>query len=318
MNKNEECSIVKDLSSQYIDNIVSPDSKLFIEKHIENCCDCKKYYEDMKINILEEKNVEYRKENYELDYLKKIRKNMNILKIIIAIFFIVIFFIIGYFCIKYAKLNSIINQSYNKIEYMKNLSNYQLVKETNYINLKDNTSLNVTTNYYYKDGKYKIDSGNNINYYEDNSYNKICVYNDLKLIEYYESNVIEMKKGIIFNTFSEIISYKNNLNGIYKLALSIKNNRFNGIDCYVIRFGNDNSYKDIWISKKDFMVLRVVEEEYLDYFREELYSFTTNETTNDDVDASILNTDLYKDYTKNNYSYDATEEEKEYYNQIYK
>lgn len=315
MKDNNECDIVKDLSSQYVEDMVSSNTKEFIEKHIENCNNCKEYYETMKLNILKETNVENEKENCELNFLKKVRNKMSILKKIITIIVIIAFFALILFFIKYQKLTYIINQSYNQMENMKNLSNYLVTKQTNYIDFRDNSSsFTVTTNSYYKDGKYKIDFGDTTEYYEDDSYNKICVFNDLKQIDYYTQDIVEMKKGRVFNTlFCEIISYKNNLHGMYKFILSVREDRYNGIDCYIIRVGNDSSYRDVWVNKNDFAVFRVVEEEYLEYFREELYTFTTNTTTDDDVDSSILNTDLYKDYTKNNCSHESTKEEKQLY-----
>ena len=42
MNKNEECEIVKDLSSLHIDNMLSEKSKIFIERHLKSCTDCNK------------------------------------------------------------------------------------------------------------------------------------------------------------------------------------------------------------------------------------------------------------------------------------
>lgn len=47
-----ECDIVKDLIPSYMENELSSSSKEFIEKHIENCSDCKKLLAELK----EEKN----------------------------------------------------------------------------------------------------------------------------------------------------------------------------------------------------------------------------------------------------------------------
>lgn len=310
----DECDIVKDLSSQYIEDMVSPNTKVFIEKHLQNCCDCEKYYENMKISILEETKCETQKEDCELDYLKKVRNRMTILKAIISIFIIIILAVVGTIFFRYQKINGIINCSYNEIENMKELSNYKLTVRQKDIGYEEGlTSLDVTTCYYYKDGKYKIDSGNTVSYYEDNSYKKTCVYNDLKQIEYHTQDVIEMKKGRVFNIFTEIISYKTNLKGILKLALSIRSERYNGVDCYVLRMGNKNSYKDVWIDKEKCIVLKVVEEEYLSYFRETTYILEIDKTTNQDIDVSILNTNIYVDYTRIDLSYNVTEEAKEFY-----
>lgn len=202
--------------------------------------------------------------------------------------------------IKYYNISNVINEAYNKLEYMKNLDNYKLIQETTYKNFLDNSMYAVKTTYYYKDGKYKIELGDGIRYLEDDSYNKICVYNNLKQIEYHTQDFIEEKKGETLNVFSNIRNYKTLEKGISRLGLSLREERFNGIDCYVIRRGNNNSYVDIWIDKNQKITLRMVEEEYMHHYCETVYTFFENMVKDEDVDSSILNTERYKDYEKKN------------------
>ena len=44
MNKKIECEIVKDLASAYNQKIISEKSKKIVEDHIQECDECKKYY----------------------------------------------------------------------------------------------------------------------------------------------------------------------------------------------------------------------------------------------------------------------------------
>lgn len=308
MNKNYECDICKDLAIPYTEKLINSNSKIFVEEHLRNCEDCKKYYNDINSNILNEKENEERKQKKEVDFLKKIRRNMNYLKIFLSTVIVVILFIVLSACIKYQKVNKIVDNAYNKIEYLKTLDNYKLTKKTTNINYVENATFETTANYYYKEGKYKIDLGNTVLYYEDNSYNKIYVFNDIKQIDYYTQNFVENKKGKIFEEFLEIISYKKELPGLFKLMLSVREERFNGIDCYVIRNGNDKNYKDIWIEKKTNLVLRIVEEEHLKYYRETTYMFVQNEVIDQDVSTSVLENEQYKEYTKEDVIYNATKE----------
>ena len=39
-----DCDIIKDLMPLYIDDLLSDNSKKFVEDHINNCESCKKYY----------------------------------------------------------------------------------------------------------------------------------------------------------------------------------------------------------------------------------------------------------------------------------
>ena len=43
------CNIVKDLIPLYVDGCCSEESKKIVEEHIENCVECKKLFEDMKL-----------------------------------------------------------------------------------------------------------------------------------------------------------------------------------------------------------------------------------------------------------------------------
>lgn len=298
--KNNDCDIVKDLSIQYIEDMLSSNSKKFIDNHLSYCENCKKYYNDMNSNIFNESAKEGKKDRIEINHLKKINNHMNMLKtIIMSILIIIIIFIITCF-VKYYNISSVINEAYEKIEHMRNLNNYKLEQETISKDFVNNSEYTVKTTWYYKDGKYKIELGNGIRYLEDDSYKKICVYNDLKQIEYYEQNIIEEQKGDTLDVFCNIKNYKTLEKGISRLSLSLREERFNGIDCYVIRRGNNNSYRDIWIDKKEKITLRMVEEEYMKYYYETIYTFSEDIVKDEDVDTSILDTEKYKDYERKN------------------
>lgn len=313
MNNNDECDIVKDLAILYKENFINSRSKKFVEEHLKTCNECQKYYSDINLNILRETKNEKIKEKHELDFLKKVRKKMNILKVsLICIIIIITAVMIGVF-IKYQIVTRTINNSYNKIEYLKTLDNYKLTTKTLNINYTQNDTYEIATNYYYKNGKYKYNYDNTTCYYEDDSYNKIYVYNDLKQIDYYTQNFIENRKGSTFNIFNEIISYKNELPELFKLILSIRTERFNGIDCFVIRSGNKQSYTEVWIDKDTNLVLRRVEKEYLKLYRETTYTLVENEVTDEDVDSAILETEQYKEYTRNEVTNNATKEIKRIY-----
>lgn len=314
MNKSDECDIAKDLAAPYIENLINTKSKAFVEEHLRSCIQCQKYYNDMNADILNETQNEREKDNFELDFLKKVKKNMSILKIIIIIIIIIFSVIILSMIIKYKKVTKIVDCSYNSIESLKTLDNYKLTRKTVEVNYEKNTTFENISSYYYKDGKYKIDNGSYICYCEDDSYNEIWVYNDLKQISYYTQNFIEYKKGEVFDIFSEIISYKHELIGLYKIILSIRTDMFNGIDCYVIRVGNNNSYKDVWINKDSYVVLRTIELERSKYYREEIYTLDKNVVTNEDVDSSILEAKPYSDYIKNYVKYIAPKEIRNIYN----
>ena len=232
----------------------------------------------------------------------------NILKILLIFLICIILITIIILTVKNNIVINIIDKSYSKIEYMKELNNYKLKIRTIESDLKTNNTREYVQTYYYKDGKYKVESDNGISFFEDNSYKKICVYNDLKQIDYYNQNYVEFTKGKILNTFSEIINYKKISNTFYNLALSVRCERYNGVECYVIRFGNNTSYRDTWIDKNSFITVKVVNEDVGIFYREDSYLFYEDATTDEDVDKNILDSEKYNSYVKNYINNNLTEE----------
>ncbi|WP_296114390.1 zf-HC2 domain-containing protein [uncultured Anaerococcus sp.] len=77
-----ECDIVKDLMPLYVDDVLSENSKKFVEDHINSCESCKKYYEklssEIKIPVSKEvrfsdlRPIEYLKSNLSKKIIKKV------------------------------------------------------------------------------------------------------------------------------------------------------------------------------------------------------------------------------------------------------
>ena len=59
---------------------------------------------------------------------------------------------------------------------------------------------------------------------------------------------------------------------------------------------------------KKNIVLKRVEEVTSKYCRETIYTLYENVVTDKDIDASILETEQYREYTKNNITYNASTE----------
>lgn len=85
MNK-RECEIVKDLLPNYIDKLTSRETNDFIEEHIQTCEDCKKIYDDMKNEFYKQEKIE--KES--INFFKKHKKKLNILRTLIGILLVIL------------------------------------------------------------------------------------------------------------------------------------------------------------------------------------------------------------------------------------
>lgn len=96
MKKN--CEIVKDLLPLYLDEVCSEESKKLVEEHLKECNDCKKYLEELKFNIKENKihEINVFKKFVKSIYFKIIRNAILITILIIIISIPILHFINNY------------------------------------------------------------------------------------------------------------------------------------------------------------------------------------------------------------------------------
>jgi len=92
-------SVFKDLVPSYIENLTSEETNRQMQEHMEQCEDCRKYYIEMKEGFSDECFQEKKKENKNVDYLKKVRarnrKKILIITGTLLALFIMIF--VGYY-----------------------------------------------------------------------------------------------------------------------------------------------------------------------------------------------------------------------------
>lgn len=96
-----ECDLVKDLLFSYNDNILSTTSKDLVDKHLQECDECKKFLEEIKQDSNEEKQVK------EIDFLRSIKKNINKKNIIILVIFVFLIIIVLFNIQVYKNYNAV-------------------------------------------------------------------------------------------------------------------------------------------------------------------------------------------------------------------
>ncbi|MFE6170428.1 zf-HC2 domain-containing protein [Viridibacillus arvi] len=87
-------NVFKDLVPSYIENLTSEETNKQIEKHMEQCEDCRQFVKDMQEDLLVGRTHEQEKEDKNIDYLKKVRsknrkKIFTIVGTLLSIFFII-------------------------------------------------------------------------------------------------------------------------------------------------------------------------------------------------------------------------------------
>ena len=306
MNKSKECDVVKDLSSLHIEGMLSGGSKEFIEKHLENCNECKKYYNDLNSTFLNENKKEKNNDEIEINHLKKVNKKITTLKWILFGIIVTILIFMLYFFLKNAYIDSINDLNIVKmLDMQKNSTNYKLVHTTIQIDKKTNEKSIIEVVHYYKDGKHKEIASHlvdgkmieeTISFINDYTNEHINVFRSLKQIDY-QGNVISEYERDIFTMFISRVML--NDAGVGRLGLKTKTEIFDNKECYVVYESYNGTYRENYIDKETRDLIRVLSGSE-NFYHEELFTLTENVVTDEDVDESILKSDEYKEYKINN------------------
>lgn len=282
-----ECEIVKDLLPNYIENLVSDETRNFINNHISGCASCKKTLEDMQEKDTKDDEELLREEQVEIRQIKKYKKKTATLKISITLFLILIISVVFSIIVTYIPKYSIISNAYNKIEELSNLSNYKLITYQYYIDENTQEKYEFTSNFYYKDGKYKEENysnhSNTITTYGNINSDKVIEINNDKNTVFENTTFPYKQKSEIFGIFTDIYNYMENKSSI--LGLNINEDNLNNVKCYILKFGNSNeNYREIWINKDTMLPIREVQIIENEINFERTFTIETNVVLDDDVE----------------------------------
>ena len=325
---NNDCYIVNDLLPNYVEKLLSKETEKFIENHISSCESCKEKLQIMQEQYLDTKKNSEEEDKIEFDFLKKVKKKNQIFKIIAIIFFIIIFANIIFTYIKYNKITNILSESKISLQKYKEQENYSFSKENYQLDLTTQKELYNYTKYYYKDGMYKekhntesfnqtISSGKRTEYGKINTKNRITIYPNTN--EYYnvETNYIVKSKEDPMEWSTSFSVLKSDFNVIAKIwhdmNLEIRNDRYNGKECFVLRDDWKSGYNETWIDKETKLPIREISEKYNENYNELTISFYSGNVTDEDVAIPDEN-----NYIVKNVEETLDEKELKIYNEVMK
>lgn len=137
------CNIIRDLLPLYVDDVLSIDSKDFVESHLKDCSDCKKEYELMKEDLV----IPRENRDNSLKSIKKTLKSKKIKNIVLTIILTSIIIISSIELIFHR--NTLIKYDKNLIDIV-NINNniYSKFKAKNYyvINMHTIEDVNIDNN----------------------------------------------------------------------------------------------------------------------------------------------------------------------------
>lgn len=221
--KEKECKIVQDLLPNYIEKLTSKTSNEFIEGHLKQCSECKIILENMKneLNL----NIEKR-ENREVEYIKKYNRKMKLSKKILLIILGIVLIYILTVAYKYTiltiiqKRNEISNNSENRY----------------YHSLTETTIMEV----YKKDGIIKVNlqtvqgEGNITFWKNENTSEEYIFWNDSKIYSKNNGGILTVSPGSMM-TAPDVVSRL--IVAIHPMMF-IGTQKYNGIYCYNLKFND--------------------------------------------------------------------------------
>lgn len=113
-----DCKIVQDLLPNYIEKLTNEETNEYIEKHLKECKECTKMYENMKKELEIDTT---KRDKREVKYIKKFSNKLRILKMILLVILIAFIGIIGYKAI-------VIKSMQGKMDDYKDITNFHITK----------------------------------------------------------------------------------------------------------------------------------------------------------------------------------------------
>lgn len=148
MKNSKECDIVKDIIPIYIEKLTSTTTNNFVEKHIEECPQCKKTLENMKKTIKVDNDTN---EEKHINILKKYNFRMNLLKLLIIAIIIILFILAGFMYHNYKIYSNILEAKKTTMTNCNNINNLQYKKIVNSSYNTNNNSEIKETEVFFKD-----------------------------------------------------------------------------------------------------------------------------------------------------------------------
>lgn len=266
MNK---CKIIQDLLPNYVENLTSNETNEFIEMHLKECKECEKSADIMKKGI----DAEQKKLNKQIDYLKKYKRKMVILKAIISIIVIFVIVFLGNRLYNWQLISKIYDRN---VEYDIG-TNYKII-------VRDGRTGDITE-LLYKDG---------IGIYRAPNNNYIWTNKDLAyMIIEDENQYVELEEGSPATIIDETVtlptqgifgSAENKLQ-LLKLSLfkniSIHSEEYGDLECYVILTDGEK----VWVDKDSLFIVRIDSEGRTKEFFIETDTITDNDITLPDLSS---------------------------------
>lgn len=304
-----ECDVIKDLLPSYDAKLLSIKTNEAVEEHLNNCEECKIILKKMNMKCQNDINKQQ-----EIDYLKKYKRKMNIFKSVLLIIILIIVFFISMIIMRYNNTINIMKSVKNNIDEIQEKDNYTISIIEHRIDYQTKRDSTFVTTHYYKDSKYRTENNcininfdlinKNTSYYgEIDSNRRIQIVKDTKTVYKESRNYAYTKRESFLKDLKNEIEIFNADFGLFnnlfmKIGYGVREDQYNGKECFVIKSENNEGYGEFWIEKDSMMMIRRICENYNSSYTEKIYNISID--TVKDEDLIIPNLDMYKIENINN------------------
>lgn len=266
---NQNCKIVQDLLPSYIDKLTSSETNNYIEQHLRECKECQKCLLVMKKGL----ETEHLKDVKQIDYLKKYKNKMRLLKLISALVVVCLVLFTGIKVYKWQVL----------LKIYKHNVNYEL--GTNYKLTQRDGSTGIITEKYYKNGIRLVKRSDGIIIWENSKEKYFIDENKKAYIELQkdEPPVLDFDTTAtigVSQILNETISKSELLLLTLKNTIDIHVEEYGKHKCIVLLLNNEK----IWIDKESLFILRDDFEGKSNEFSIETNTVTDNELVKPNIE----------------------------------
>ena len=279
MNK-KDCKIIQDLLPNYVENLTNDETKEYIEEHIKECKECEKMYINMKKDFYKQET----QEKVNVNFLKKHKKKIKILKAIILSIMLIYFAVVVRRTIIMVQLSEKANANRTIDNYYARLYSYQgdtlIITET----FNNGEDYLTKMNWYSK----SIPDRKLIFYKKGDEKINLSEVGDKKYILNNENMIGTKVNPITFTTNGFLANLQ------YAFIIGIDATYCNGKQCYIIK---GNGYER-YIDKETGLAVREISKSSKNYSRDNdmvvdyKYEFDVvkdNDIQKPDISGAIIN-----------------------------
>lgn len=277
-----DCKIVKDLLPNYVEELVSKETKAYVEEHIDSCSECRQALKTIQKDI--NRHSKNQDEQVEIKHFKKCRRRILFLNLFAIALWTIIFIVITIFARKFYLINKIMKNVGRNSE----ITNYRVYKV--YLGLYESSTFLTNGKVVVYGSSFTDNNGifNTIYYMNMEDNHVAYVVDTINKTYRVERGVPYQYQHQLTDEIYEKMTFKDKIVALFTWKIDSK--KVDGKECYYIckdidKVAPGDEY-EFWISKENYCKVKATTKEHGLAGEPEktiYYHVETNIVTEDDV-----------------------------------